>query len=69
MWPALAKIGYMPGKELMGLFVRTCTAMRLEGFKPQGLANIINGKDSDRPAYHGSHSVTEWGNTWQALPS
>jgi hypothetical protein len=28
----------------MGLFVRTCTAMQLEGFKPQNLANVINGE-------------------------
>jgi hypothetical protein len=43
MCPALAKIGYMPGEEFMGLFARTCTAMQLQGFTPQGLANIING--------------------------
>jgi hypothetical protein len=28
----------------MGLFVRTCTAMQLEGFNPQELANVINGE-------------------------
>jgi hypothetical protein len=27
----------------MRLFVRTCTAMKLEGFEPQALANVING--------------------------
>jgi hypothetical protein len=64
-----AKLNYRPDEEFMGLFVRTCTAMQLEGFNPQELANLMNGKDSDGPAYHGSHSVTEWGNTWQALPS
>jgi hypothetical protein len=28
----------------MKLFVRTCTAMQLEGFEPQHLANIVNGE-------------------------
>jgi hypothetical protein len=28
----------------MGLFVRTCTAMQLEGFHPQGLSNVIQGE-------------------------
>jgi hypothetical protein len=39
-----AKLGYPPGKEFMGLFVRTCTAMQLEGFTPQHLANVMNGE-------------------------
>jgi hypothetical protein len=39
-----AKLGYLPGNEFMGLFVRTCTAMQLEGFNPQELANVINGE-------------------------
>jgi hypothetical protein len=26
------------------LFVRTCVAMKLDGFHPQALANIINGE-------------------------
>jgi hypothetical protein len=28
----------------MGLFVRACTAMQLEGFTPQDLSNVINGE-------------------------
>jgi hypothetical protein len=36
----------MPGEEFMRLFVRTCTAMQLEGFKSQALANVINGAAS-----------------------
>jgi hypothetical protein len=28
----------------MGLFVRTCTAMQLEGFTPQELSNVIQGE-------------------------
>ena len=34
---------YRPGDEFMGLIVKTCTAMQLEGFNPQELANVING--------------------------
>jgi hypothetical protein len=41
-----AKLEYPPGDEFMGLFVRTCTAMQLEGFDPQDLANVINGAAS-----------------------
>jgi hypothetical protein len=39
-----AKLEYRPGEEFIGLFVRTCTAMQLEGFNPQALASIINGE-------------------------
>jgi hypothetical protein len=39
-----AKLEYWPGEEFMGLFVRRCMAMQLEGFKPQALANVINGE-------------------------
>jgi hypothetical protein len=35
---------YRPGDEFMGLFVRTCKAMQLEGFTPQGLSNVMNGE-------------------------
>jgi hypothetical protein len=40
----LAKLEYRPGDEFMGLFVRACTAMQLEGFTPQDLSNVINGE-------------------------
>jgi hypothetical protein len=39
-----AKLEFRPGEEFMGLFVRTCTTMQLEGFMPQALANVINGE-------------------------
>jgi hypothetical protein len=39
-----AKLEYRPGDEFIGLFVRTCTAMQLEGFDPQALANVMNGE-------------------------
>jgi hypothetical protein len=42
-----AKLEYRPGDEFMKLFVKTCTAMQLEGFEPQHLANIINGEALD----------------------
>jgi urease beta subunit len=40
----LAKLEYRPEAALMRLFVAACTAMRFEGFAPQALANVINGK-------------------------
>jgi hypothetical protein len=39
-----AKLGYQPAAELMELLVSTCVAMELKGFKPQALANTINGE-------------------------
>jgi hypothetical protein len=41
---ALAKMGHHPGGPFMELLVDTCTGMGLNGFKPQGLANILNGE-------------------------
>jgi hypothetical protein len=41
-----AKLGYTPGEEFMGLFVRSCTARQLEGFGSQNLANTISGEVS-----------------------
>jgi hypothetical protein len=40
----LAKLEHQPGEEFMRLFIRTSTAMQLERFTPQELANVINGK-------------------------
>jgi hypothetical protein len=42
--PGLAKLEYRPEEEFMRLFVAACKAMRFEGFKPQELSNVINGK-------------------------
>jgi hypothetical protein len=42
--PGFAKLEFTPEKEFMGLFVRTCTRMQLEGFDPQELALTINGE-------------------------
>jgi hypothetical protein len=53
-----AKLGYPPGDKFMGLFVRTCTAMQLEGFDPQALALIINGE------LYGLRPVNE---TWKSV--
>jgi hypothetical protein len=39
-----AKLEYPPGDEFMRLFARACTAMQLEGFEPQHLANVMNGE-------------------------
>ena len=39
-----AKLGHQPGAEFMELLVSICVAMELHGFKPQHLANIINGE-------------------------
>jgi hypothetical protein len=41
----------------MGLFVRTCTAMQLEGFVPQQLANIINGEGTQMKRLVCAHRV------------
>jgi hypothetical protein len=35
----------------MGLFVRTCTAMQLEGFNPQDLSNVIQGESRVEVCY------------------
>jgi hypothetical protein len=40
----LAKLEYRPGEEFMRLFVAACVARHFEGFKPQDLANVINGQ-------------------------
>jgi hypothetical protein len=40
----LAKLEYRPEAEFMRLFVAACMASRFEGFKPQNLANVINGE-------------------------
>jgi hypothetical protein len=40
----LAKLEYQPQAEFMRLFVAACMTMRFEGFKPQELANVINGE-------------------------
>jgi hypothetical protein len=40
----LAKLEYRPEAEFMRLFVEVCMARRFEGFKPQNLANVINGE-------------------------
>jgi hypothetical protein len=37
----------------MGLFVRACTAMQLEGFTPQALANVINGEAREHSGQSG----------------
>jgi hypothetical protein len=39
----LAKLDHHPGDEFLELFVDACMATRLQGFKPQDLANVING--------------------------
>jgi hypothetical protein len=39
-----AKLGHQPGAEFIELLVSTCVAMELRGFKPQHLANTINGE-------------------------
>jgi hypothetical protein len=43
----LAKLEYKPEAEFMRLFVAACMASRFEGFAPQALSNVINGKQSD----------------------
>jgi hypothetical protein len=40
----LAKLEHHPGDACLELFVDACMAMRLQGFDPQNLANVINGK-------------------------
>jgi hypothetical protein len=40
----LAKLEYRPEAEFMRLFVAACMTSRLEGFKAQNLANVINGE-------------------------
>jgi hypothetical protein len=40
----LAKLEYRPEAEFMRLFVEVCTATGFEGFDPQALSNVINGK-------------------------
>jgi hypothetical protein len=39
-----AKLEHDPGSAFLELFVNTCLASRLRGFKPQELANVINGE-------------------------
>jgi hypothetical protein len=39
-----AKLDHNPGDAFLGLFVDACMATRLQGFKPQELSNVINGK-------------------------
>jgi hypothetical protein len=40
----LAKLRYQPGMEFLELFMRTCEATQLQGFKPQDLASTIYGE-------------------------
>jgi hypothetical protein len=42
--PGLAKLEYRPEAEFMRLFVTACVTLRFESFKPQELANVINGE-------------------------
>jgi hypothetical protein len=43
----LAKLDHHPGRAFLGLFVDACMAMRLRGFDPQNLSNIINGEHGE----------------------
>jgi hypothetical protein len=45
MIAGFAKLEHHPGEAFMRLFVDACTASELKGFKPQPLANILNGKE------------------------
>jgi hypothetical protein len=45
-----AKLNHNPGDAFLGLFVDACAATRLQGFDPQALANIINGKQAGGPS-------------------
>jgi hypothetical protein len=39
-----AKLNHNPGTAFLELFVDACMAASLPGFKPQNLANVINGE-------------------------
>jgi hypothetical protein len=41
----MAKLEYRPRVEFMELLVDECEARKLEGFKAQHLANVLNGED------------------------
>jgi hypothetical protein len=43
LYPGFAKFGHDPGRAFLEVFVDACLASRLKGFKPQELANVING--------------------------
>jgi hypothetical protein len=46
----LAKLDHHPGHAFLELFVDACAAMRLQGFDPQNLANVINGEHGEGSA-------------------
>jgi hypothetical protein len=39
-----AKLNHNPRTAFLELFVDVCMATKLQGFKPQELANVINGE-------------------------
>jgi hypothetical protein len=46
----LAKLDHHPGDAFLELWVDACMAMRLEGFNPQNLSNVINGEHGEGSA-------------------